>query len=282
MAPKQPGKKILVEPTFGEKMESWYEINGKWINIVLGIVVVGVLGWVITGTLRTRAENAANVDFRKAVIQYEMGLMAPEEDQKIDQIQGSITAAQEVVEKHGDRFVGRQAQLLIGNAHYNIALAQTGEGVDALEKARAGYEKYLSMATNDRERAVGNVALGNVLENLGFIRSDESLLEQAVVSYEKAKEQASGTSVAGEATLALARVQLALNKPDASAKAAALYKEVIEQRDTQLVSDETLENLTAIELASGTNLTQEKVVELINLSAWSQKAEAEDGLSRLK
>ena len=179
MAPKQPGKRVLVEQTFGEKMEVWYDRNGKWLNIVLGVVVVGVLGWVLMGTFRDRAQNAGNVDFRKAVIQYEMGLMAPEEAEKIDQIQGSITAAQEVADKHADKFVGRQAQLLIGNAHYNIALVQTGEGVDALGVGEHGYAELSAGCEHEiGSEAEGVTAVVDERQTIGF--ADEPTKSVAV------------------------------------------------------------------------------------------------------
>src|SRR5690606_5375308 len=150
-----------------------------------------------------------------------------------------VTAATQVVNEYPAKFVGRQAQLLIGNAEYMIALSQSGgKDIKQLEAARNSFKKYLDLAQTDAERATGLIAIGNVTENIAFIQEDEATLQEAIDSYEKAAEIAKGTNLGGEASLAAALAKSAINKPEAQAESKKLYAEVAENRPVQLISDE--------------------------------------------
>jgi predicted negative regulator of RcsB-dependent stress response len=273
----------MVEHTFGEKLETWYDRNGMWINVVITLALVAVIGYKGYQWVHSRNVAKANAAFATALNHYQAGQQNPDAAKKSDELQGAITAAQQVVSDYSDKFVGRQAQLLIGNAQYAIAVSQSGkEEISHLEKARESYNKYLAMAQTDEERAAGNIAVGNVLENLAFIRSDKKVLQEAVDAYNKAAGLAKGTNLAGEAKLAAALAKSGMNDPAAQADAKKLYAEVAENRPVQMISDEAAKAIKPIKLDSGQTLSAEEVAGLKNLAAWSQQQQAKDALAQLK
>lgn len=276
--PAQP----LVEPTFGEKLENWYDRNGNWLNILVIVILAGVIGYKVYGWMQARNIASANTAYGMAVNQLQMAQQNPDEKQKIDQLQGAITAAQQVVDEHSDQFVGRQAQLVIGNAQYIIASSDPEQGVKGLERARDSYRAYIDMAITNAEKAAGYVALGNVLENLSFIESNQQVLQEAETAYTEALSASQGTNLGAEAKLALARTKAGRSAEASQAEAAKLFQEIAASRDVQLVSDAELEGTKPIQLEGGQSLSVEEVKDIKNLAAWSQRQLAQDALARLK
>lgn len=283
MTTKKTTNQPLVQETFGEKLETWYDRNGTWINVVIIAALVVVIGYKGYGWMQTRNVAKANAAFSTALNHYQQGIYNTDKARKVDELGGAITAAQQVVNDYSDKFVGRQAQLLIGNAQYTIAMAESGgKDVQQLEAAQNSYKKYISLAQTDEERATGLIAVGNVTENLAFIRNDKALLQEAVDSYTKAAETAEGTSLAGEALLAAALAKSGMNDPAAQAEAKKLYAQVAENRPVQLISDAAADAVKPIELEQGGELSVEEVTDIKNLAAWSQSETAKDALTRLK
>lgn len=283
MTTNKPTNQPLVEETFGEKLETWYDRNGTFINVIIIAALVGVIGYKGYGWVQARNVAKANVAFAAAHSHYQQGIYNDDKAKKADQLGGAITAAQQVVNDYSDKFVGRQAQLLIGNAQYTIAMTESGgKDVKQLETALDSYKKYLALAQTDEERATGLIAVGNVTENLAFLRDDEKVLQEAVDSYTKAADAAKGTSLAGEAKLAAATAKSGMRGDAARADAKKLYTEVAENRSVQLISDEAMKDAKPIELERGEDLSVEQVQELKNLAAWSQRDSAKDALARLK
>ncbi len=274
----------MVEQTAGEKMQDWYDNNGKWINIVLIAVLVGIVGYKTYEWIHTRNVEKANIAYSAALNQYQQAMAAQEPAEKKDKLGGAITAAEQVVAEHGDTFVGREAQLMIGNAQYGLVTTQSGdpEAVKTLEKARDSYQKYINIAADSNEQATGYLALGNVLENLSFINSDPKVMQEAVEAYKQALAASDGTYLGSEVKLSLARALSAINSPQAEAEAAKLYQEVAEKSDVQLVSDGALEPASNLPAQQDTSVSPEEKKELLNLAEWSHKAKAEEALARLK
>ncbi len=273
----------LVEPTFGERVETWYDRNGNWLNILLIVVLAGIIGYKLFDYMQAKNIAKANMDYGMALNRFQMAQQAQDPQQKNDQLQGAITAAQQVVSDHSDEFVGRQAQLMIGNAQYTIATSDpTNEGVKTLEKARDSYRAYVDQAETNSEKAAGYIALGNVLENLSFIQSDDKVLQEAATAYTEALSASEGTHLGAEAKLSLARIKTAQRLPGTREDAAKLLKEVAENRNTQLISDTEMEATKPVELDGGQTLSVEEVQAIKNLRAWSQKQVAEDALAQIK
>lgn len=276
--PAQP----LIEPTFGEKLETWYDRNGNWLNILMIVILAGVIGYKVYGWMQTRNVASANTAYGLAVYQLQTAQQNPDEKQKIDQLQGAITAAQQVVDEHSDQFVGRQAQLVIGNAQYMIASSDPEQGVKGLERARDSYRAYIDMANTNTEKAAGYIALGNVLENLSFIQSSQQVLQEAETAYTEALSASQGTNLGAEAKLALARTKAGRSAEASQVEAAKLFQEVAASRDVRLVSDAELEATKPIELEGGQTLSADEVKDIKNLAAWSQRQLAQDALAQLK
>lgn len=284
MTPEKSAKPVVIEDTFGEKLERWYEDNGKWLNVLLIVVLVGIIGYKVYDWMQARSVAKANTAYGLALQRFQMAYQSPDEAKKVDELQGAITAAQQVADEHADMFVGRQAQLMIGNAQYSISETQSGQVQDVamLEKARDSYQKYINMAAGNSEKATGYIALGNVLENLSFIRSDETLLQEAADAYTQAMSAAEGTYLGAEAKLALARTRSARSAPESRADAAKLYEEVAKNREVRLMTTADADPAGPLKLESGDILSQEQIAEIKNMSEWSQQQVAEDALARLK
>lgn len=282
MTTNKPSAPMVVEDSFSEKLQLWYEENGKWLNVLLIVVLVGIVGYKLYDWMQVRNVAKANTAYGLALNRFQMAYQNPDEAKKVDELQGAITAAQQVADEHSGEFVGRQAQLMIGNAQYSISETKSGQDVQMLEKARESYLKYIKMASSNSEKAAGHIALGNVLENLSFIRSDEKLLQEAADAYNQAMSAAEGTYLGAEAKLALARTMSARNAPDAHANAVKLYEDVAQNREVQLMSAAELEAVEPLKLESGSTLEKEEIAGIKNMRNWSQQQAAEDALARLK
>lgn len=282
MSTNRPNNQPIVEQTFGEKLETWYDRNGKWINILIIVALVGVVGYKGMQWMKDRNVMRANSAFLTALTHYQTAQAQPENDQRVEQLQAAITAAQQVVNDYSDNSIGRQAQLMIANSQYAIVTAKNAQDVEQLEAAKASFNKYIEMAATDEERAAGHIGVGNVLENLAFVQDDKATLDKAVESYNKAADLAKGTALAGEAKLAAALAKSAMNNPEAQAAAKELYAEVAENRPMNLVSEDLLESVREIPAATGEPLSPEQVKDIYNMGAWSQHQVATDALAELK
>lgn len=283
MSINKPPHQPMVEQTFGEKLETWYDRNGLLINGVIIVALVAVIGYKGYQWMHQRGVARANAAFATALNHYQQGLHNPEEAKKQDELNGAVTAAQQVVNEYSDKFVGRQAQLLIGNAQYAIAMSKGGRDVETLKKALDSFKKYTSLAHDDFERATGHIAEGNVSENLAFVQDDQKVLEEAIASYKKAADLAGDSALGGEARLAAARAQTGIkNDPAATDDARKMLEHVAQNRPVQLVSEETLKAIKPVEMASGMILASEQVSDIRNMVEWSQQQHAKDALAQLK
>ena len=282
MSANKPSKPIIVEQTFGEKLETWYDRNAKWLTGLVILAFVVVIGWKGYDWVKARNVARANDALAGALQHYQQGVQNPDAAKKVDELNGAVTAAQQVVNDYSDSYIGREAQLLIANAQYTIALQNSGKEVKPLEQALESYQKYLKMAQTSEEKAAANIAIGNVTENLGFIRNDKKTLQEAVAAYEAAAKEADGTYLAGEARLAAARAKTGINDPAAQEDAKKLFAEVEKNRPVQLISDQAQKDAKPLKLQSGQTLSAEEVVSLRNYAAWSQHQEAKDALAQAK
>ncbi len=282
MSTNRPNNQPIVEQTFGEKLETWYDKNGKWINILIIVVLVGVIGYKGMQWMNDRNVMRANSAFLAAQTHYQTAQSQPENEQTVEQLEAAITAAQQVVNDYSDNPVGRQAQLMIANSQYAIVTAKNARDVEQLEAAQASFNKYIEMASTDEERAAGHIGVGNVLENLAFVQDDKAVLDKAVESYNNAADLAKGTALAGEAKLAAALAKSAMANPEAQTEAKELYAEVVENRTVNLVSDDLLESVQEIPATTGEPLSPEQVKDIYNMGAWSQHQVAADALAELK
>lgn len=280
MAPSNTGKPIVVE-TFTERLEAWYERNGKSILIVVGIALALYFGYRIFKSSQVKKTETANVAYGKALDNYRQGLADPEEATGKEKLSAAITGAREVNSEYGTLPVGLEAQLLAANAQYKLALLESGqEGADAhLEKARDEFTKYINQASGSK-KAAGYLGLGNVLENLSFIKSNESLMTEAVEAYREALAASEGTFLADEVRVSLARALSGMNSPAAQEEAKKLYETVAKKEIGNLVSPDSFKNLDNATRVEG--VTRDEVVDFLSQKDATYKKLAEDSLHRLK
>lgn len=280
MTPEKPAK-LIVEESMGEKLSAWYDRNGNWINAAIVVVLAIVIGFKAYDWMHKRAVAKANMAYGEALNRFQTAVQQPDTAKKKDELNGAITAAQQVVVDHGDRYVGREAQLMIGNAQFAMASDEPGQNTKLLESARDSFKKYLDMAETNEEKATGHLARGNVQENLSFIQSDPKLLTEAIADYKDALAATEGSYLGAEAKLALARAISGQTGKESEAEAKKLLQEVAAKRPVTLVSKSAVEE-KPIKLDSGATLTSEEINDMLNFTNWSQQKMAEDALVNFK
>ena len=275
-------KKLIVEESLTEKLERWYDRNGMILNVCLGVVLAGVLGFYGYKWMNERAVRAANMDLSPVVQRFSEAMGTEDDAKKNEQLDAAVTAANEVVEKHKGNKVGREAQMMIANAQYDMAVNKTGQDVAMFEKARDSFQKAVDMSETKEEKAAGLIGKGNVLENLAFIQENPKLLEDAIAVYKEAQTVAAGTYLGGEAKLNTARALLAQNNDNATADAKKLYEEVSKDRSVTMTAEHKKDSSSrTVKTATGAELSQDEVQGLLNSAVFSQKKQAEDQLAGL-
>src|SRR5690606_14148623 len=117
----------------------------------------------------------------------------------------------------------------------------------------------------------GYLALGNVLENLSFMQSDDKVMQEAIDSYKQALAASEGSYLGSEVKLSLARALAGIKKEKNEAEAAKLLKEVSESKDAPLISAEAIEPVISTGAGDTESVPAEKAKELLNFEAWSHK-----------
>lgn len=279
MTPKRD--RLVVEESLGERLEGWYDRNGMLINVLLAGIVAVVIGYSGYKAYHTRTVNRANAAFGAAQERLYTAVQEQDPAKKKDDLQGAITAAQQVVADYSGQFVGRQAQLMIANAQYELAAEEVGKKPDTLEKARENFEKYIQLAETNQEKAAGHLGRGNVLENLAFIQSDNKQLDAAIKDYQNAVSAAGDSYLGRQAKLALARAQAAQTAKEAQEQARKVYQEVADSKLTPLTTAD-VKDLKPVALVAGPEVSAEQIASILNFTHWSQKQVALDSLSQLK
>ncbi|MBI5154660.1 hypothetical protein HZA57_05430 [Candidatus Poribacteria bacterium] len=128
--------------------------------------------------------------------------------------------------------VAHEALFMKGNAYYqagdDIAAGVGGAGAPNTQRAIDAYAQFVAESETALDRARGYLALGYANENAFFLTNEDSKLNEAMASYEKASKETAAGFFADEALLARARILSGtLNKPE---EAIALYRTVMEHR----------------------------------------------------
>jgi tetratricopeptide (TPR) repeat protein len=264
----------------GERTSLWLDSNAKLVNLFLGILVVLALGWTVYRWIHQGRQANASRAYALVLDQFNTAENEQDEAKRRDSLNAAITAGDTVIKDYPKQFVGRQAQLLVGNANYELASLPSAQGPQALNNAREAYTKYISMADDPQEKAVGNLALGNVLQDQLFITQDNKLVTDAETAYKQAIDLGRGTYVEAEAKLALANMYQAFENRQADAE--KLYREVAESRDVKPAPADGSKAPTA-SAASDTEhtLTPEQMAEVKSFAKMSYAERAKRALDRL-
>ncbi|AXA35732.1 MAG: hypothetical protein KatS3mg130_0713 [Candidatus Sumerlaea sp.] len=267
-----------------DRIGLWYHRNAKWIQYLVIAVVLAFLGFRLYDRYLETERAKATAEIGKVADTLQSALRETDEAKRKVLFATAIADAERVAKEYSGQYLGRQAQLLLGNAHYYYALAlanQKSEASEERKKAREAYERYISIAKTNEERAAGKLALGNVFENELFATQDMNYLKQAEDAYRDAIRLAPNTFLAAEAKLALARMyQPVTGKKD---EAERLLSEI--QKERAPASQSSEKNAATKEAAKETGrkgLSQEKIHELREFSGLSYAKEAERLLTALQ
>jgi len=267
-----------------DRIGMWYHRNAKWIQYVVIAVVLAFLGTRLYDRYLETERAKATAEIGRVADTLENALRETDEAKRKVLFATAIADAERVAKEYQGQYLGRQAQLLLGNAHYYYALALANQKPEASEqrkKAREAFERYASIAETNEERAAGKLALGNLFENELFATQDMNYLKQAEDAYREAIRLAPNTFLAAEAKLALARMyQPVTGKKD---EAARLLNEIQKERtsvsQTSEKSEKTKERAKEIQRKG---LSEEKIRELRDFAAFGYAREAEWLLTALQ
>ncbi|MCD6386282.1 tetratricopeptide repeat protein [Candidatus Sumerlaeota bacterium] len=212
--------------TFGVKLLTYAKENYTILIIALGIVVVGLIGFKLYQYRQQIVLRESNRLFTFAINLYEQGLMRESDPKRReDYLRESIRYCEQLLRDFPNARLAPIALYLEGNAYYML---------NDFDQAITIFQRYVESTTDELEKAKGYVALGYSFENKFFYqRTDQSILRQAMRSYERAIEMGKDSYIAYEAMLCKARLLELMGKND---DAIALYEKVM--NDRKFVIDE--------------------------------------------
>lgn len=259
----------------GERTSLWMDSNAKLVNLLLGVLVILALGWTVYRWVHQGRQASASRAYASVLEQFGAAQNEQDEIKHRDALNAAITAADSVIRDYSKQFVGRQAQLLIGNANYELASLPSANGPTALNNARDAYQKYIAICTDPHEKAAGYLALGNVLQDQVFIEKDDKLVPDAENAYKQAMDLGRGSYLEAESKLALANMYTGFENRQGEAE--KLYQSVLQDRKVEPRPEEK-----AVKTADGEHvLTPEQVGEVKSLVKLSYAERAKRGLDRL-
>lgn len=266
----------------GERIGAWYHKHDKVVQVLVLLVLVGIIGYRVYGKFHADTLARATGDYTKAVAALNSALAETDEAKRKELYATAITEAEQVTKDHSGLYVGRQAQLLLGNAYYYLSAAiatQRTDAADNLKRAREAYERYIAIASTPEERAAGKLALGHALENQMFTSKDVNLSNQAADAYKDVEKLAPNSFLAAEAKLSLGRMYFGVTDKQDEAK--KLFEQVAASR--KLAEPETPDaKAKPVKDESGEEITPAKMNEVREYASLSYAKEAEQALTALK
>jgi tetratricopeptide (TPR) repeat protein len=222
---------------FLDQVGLWYHRNAKWIQWVVFAAIIAFIGVRLYDQYAETKAAKATAELGKAQSMLASALVERSDSKRKELFATAISEAERLAREYGNSFHGRQALLLLGNAHYYYSLALANQKSEASEQrklARQAYEKFIAAAATPEEKATGQLALGNVLENELFASRDMALLKQAADAYNEVIKLVPESYLAAEAKLALARMYQPV--PDKRSEAERLLTQVTESRSKLMQS----------------------------------------------
>lgn len=280
---KQELKHDELEDLF-DRLALWYHRNANWIQWVVIVALVLFIGTKLYERYQESQNAKATTELGKAQNALTSALIEKSENKRKELFATAIAEAERLTNEYGNSFHGREALLLLGNAHYYYSLAlanQKNEAADERKLARQTFEKLAGIAKTPEEKAAAYLALGNVLENELFATRDMSLLKQAADYYTQVTKLVPDSFLAAEARLALARMYQPVS--DKRNEAERLLKEVADQRTTLMNETDLAKKAeTDNKQPKVKNIAPEKALEFQHFEQLSYAAEAKRLLNSLK
>ncbi|MGB9690701.1 MAG: hypothetical protein ACPL7D_00870 [Candidatus Sumerlaeaceae bacterium] len=280
---KQELKHDELEDLF-DRLTLWYHRNANWVQWVVIVALVLFIGTKLYDRYQETQNAKATAELGKAQGLLASALAEKSENKRKELFASAVTEADRLAKEYGKGFHGREALLLLGNAHYYYSLALANQRAEAAEErklARQTFEKLASVAKTPEEKAAAYLALGNVLENELFATRDMSLLKQAADYYTQVAKLVPDSYLAAEARLALARMYQPVS--DKRNEAQRLLKEVAETR-TKVSEDTDIAKKAPSETkqTKPKNIDPEKAKEFQQFEKFSYAAESMRLLNSLK
>lgn len=270
-----------------ERLSEWYEKNENYITILLAVILIGILGYKGYQWMHVRKLGKVGNELGMVTKNYNQAMSETDEAKRKELLATAEKEGEQLSQDYPSYYAGRLGLLLAGNSQYYIAtlgITKQKESEDAFNKAQAHYQKYITDAGNDLERAVGNLALGQVHENLLFTTKNNKERDAATANYEAAQKMGAGTYIEAEAMMALARLLQAQEGKQNDAK--ALYEKVAEKRPVKVVTSDKDASKTvdvgAPARGSGKELTEKDLNEIRAFTKISYAEQARKALQALK
>lgn len=274
---KQELKHDELEDVF-DRLGLWYQRHARWIQWVVIVALVAFVGTKLYDRYSETQAARRTAELGKLQTTLVGALLEKDANKRKELFATAIADAERLSKEWGASFHGRQALLLLANAHYYYSLALANDKTEAAterKQARAAFERFIAGASTAEEKATGYLGLGNVLENDLFATRDLALLKEAENAYNEAAKLAPNTYIEAEARLALARMYQPVS--DKRSEAERALARVVESRKPFLdswQSKNTDSETKKKARASASQIDQEKLRQLQTFSALSYVQEA--------
>lgn len=264
-----------------ERANIWFTENWKQVAIFAVIVLVVLGGTSIYRKMRADKYSAASAELGGVMQNLRGALTSTDAAKRKEQFQTAIDRAERLVSNYSGTYAARAAQLAMGNAwYYQAAGSETRgqESRDNLKSAVDAYQKYLTMAETDEEKAEGQLALAQAQENLMFAsgggEESQNYQKQALDAYKEAQRLGNGTYIDAEAKLGQARLLYGLQRRENDAR--TLLEAVAAERKLPEPSDK---KERPIKDENGNEITPKQAHLLRIFADDSYKKVAEDNLA---
>jgi hypothetical protein len=230
----------------GDRLASFYERHSTAITVALAMLLIAIIAWKGYGKFAANRLERINAEMGNILQNLHAAMAATDEAKRKELFQTTIADAERIARDYPSLPIGREAQLLAGNAQYYFG---------DMKAAQDAYQKYLSMALTPMEKATGQLAMGHTLENLLVRTKNLNLGPQAENAYKEVSRLAPGTYLDAEARFALARYYQ--NQAGRQNEARRIYESII--ADRKLADLKTDPNEKPVKLESGKEMTPEEL-----------------------
>lgn len=263
---------------FGERFADWYQDNEKYITALLVAILLAMAGWKAYQYFHGRTLGRAGVDLSTALQNYSRAMNEPDDAKRQELLATVATEGNGLFDKYPDLYAGRMGLLLAGNAKYytaSLTVSEKEKSADTFKAAQEAFQKYIQNAKTNEEKAAGQFALGQTLENLLFRTQDPNLRRQAQDAYEQARKLAPGTYLDAEASLAYGR--LLQVQPGRQDEARKIFEQVAKDRKVAPPAHKKESVQSKVD-----NLTPAQVDDIRTFAKTSYAEEAQKALTALK
>ncbi|MBX7246569.1 MAG: tetratricopeptide repeat protein [Candidatus Sumerlaeaceae bacterium] len=230
----------------GEAIAGWYRKNSTWVTSVLFVALAAFIGWKVYDKLHHDKLAVVSAEYGKMLENFNRAVIEKDPAKRKELFATAATDAQRIAKDYANLPLGTEAYLMEGNAYYTQALTSESRGEDTQQlykKAIEAFDRYTVLVKTPEEKAVGQLAIANANESLGFITSkDLTVAKNALDNYTAVIKAVPGTAIAAEAQLGKARLLQAQVGKEAEALA-ELGKVAAERKVPEVKDDAALKSV---------------------------------------